>query len=378
MDSTEIRAIYLFSVLILAFPISLVAGSKWAAKYPDKLPFKWGYFQSLCSILGIVMGTLAVIGLSEHEQDGELQFLCVFGIAHGLTGIFMFRRNRWWWIIGILITLNPILWIANGVYLSNRWKEMRSQARDKSRKNNGNLVLPSLLFLRQQKNESGPFHRDQVTAKWNSSEITADTLFRENDEDEWKPLLPYFDSSASPWVFGRAAKCIIFGMLGLITLWIGAGIASEAYNRWERERSNQPQVQNSFHGFSLGQNSEDVLFHHGEPYERDQQVGVQNRWLFQTDDYTIMLQYKDDRVQTIAYASESGYNHPDLLGFTKGSGHEDILAKLGNPSFESKSKDGLSRIFYYDEWNAFFVLTKAEVEIYGIYDSTISRPVFGQ
>ncbi len=83
----------------------------------------------------------------------------------------------------------------------------------------------------------------------------------------------------------------------------------------------------------------------------------------------------DRRHLNIIHASDkSYYETPEIMGFKQGSSYEEIIKKLGDPSFISTSKDGLERILYFDNWNTFFDLTKGCVTIYGIYDSTKGRP----
>ncbi len=366
MTSSEIQAFYILLVLVLALPISLAMGSSWASKNPDKMPFKWGYFQSLCGILGFIIAALALIGLFENEKDGALQFLCAIGIAYGITGIFMFRRNRWWWIVGILITLNPVLWIANGIYLSNRWREMRSQVCAKARERKRKRVLPPLLFLLQQGKESGPYHRDQIITKWNASEITADALFRESVELEWTQLLPYIASFKTPWTFGWIVKKSLLVLLGLIALWIGTALVVGGYDLWER----RPKIQNSLGGFALGENLDEILFIHGEPKKKEE-----NKWIYHINDWngyshSFFVFFNKGNVESVACDGGA----PDLLGFSSGSAYADVLDRLGNPSKIINSEDKLQRIIFYDRLNAFYGFRQAELKIYGIYDSEKGLP----
>ena len=318
------------------------------------------------------MATLALIGLSKNKNDGLLQFLCIFGIIHGISGIFMLRRNRWWWIIGILITVNPILWIANVIYLSNRWREMHSEARKKSPKKRSKVVFPALLFLRQQENESGPYHWDQVTAKWNSSEITADVLFRESSDEEWKPLLPYFASIKKPWTFGRVVKRSILILLGVIALWLGACLVIVACDNWEKVRSSRPKIQNSIAGVSLREDSDEILFAHGEPYEKKEEGWIYHKEHYGSYSYSFLVVFKGNHVAWVIV--DGGANATGLMGFNTGSAYEDVLNRLGSPSMIINSKDKLSRILYYDKWNSLFMFTKAQLNGYGIYDSENGRP----
>lgn len=345
MSPSEILTFYILLVFFLALPISLASGNSWANENPDKMPFKWGYFQSICCILGFIIAALALIGLFENENDGTLQFLCAIGIAYGITGIFMLRRNRWWWIIGILLCLNPVLWIANSIYLSNRWREMRSQVCANAREHKRKGVLPPLLFLLQHGKESGPYHRDQVITKWNASEITADALFRESVDLEWKQLLPYITSIKTPWTFGWIVKKSLLVLFGIITLWIGIALVVEGYDLWER----RPKIQNSLGGFALGENLDEILFIHGEPKEK-----VENKWIYNINDWngyshSFAVFFNKDNVESVV-CHGSGDDTPELLGFRSGSAYADVLDRLGNPSRIINSEDRLLRIIFYDKF----------------------------
>lgn len=380
MKPDEITAIYFVLALIFACPASLIWGEKRATKNPDKLPFKWGYFQGLCHIIGFATAAMALNSLVNDKNDALLQFICLHGFISGITGIFMLRRNRWWWITGILFSLNPLYWIVNGIYLSNRWEEMREEARAKKtarRKKD----FPEIVYLRTGENESGPYHKDQVNKKWNASEITADVNYRGVEESEWKPLHAYFQSAKKPWSIGRIAKWGVLSLLCTFALWLIAIIVASSYDEWHTYRANRPQIQKSFCGFKLGDKREDVLFFHGKPTDPNENDFMsQKRWFYEDSNYSTeksltLIEFANERIHLIAYASDgSYYRTPEIMGFKAGSNYEEIIEKLGGPSFIATSKDGLERVLYYDHWNAYFVLEKARVTIYGIYDSTKGRP----
>lgn len=380
MDPNEIPAISFVLALIFAWPLSHTLGEKWATKNPDKLPFKWGYFQGLCSIIGFATSAMALKMLVDDRNDALLQIFSLHGFITGIAGIFMLKRNRWWWIPGILFSLNPFYWIVNGIYLSNRWKEMREEAKAKKparRKND----IPEIVYLKTGENESGPYHKDQITKKWNASEITSDVNYRGAEESEWQPLITYFQSAKKPWSIGRIAKWSFVSLLCTFALWVMVVLAVEGYNEWKIYRANRPQIQNSFCGFKLGDKREDVLFFHGKPENSNEgNFMTETGWFYKntsySDEYSITaVNFKNERISFIVYdTNKDYYETPEIMGFKKGSDYKEIIEKLGSPSIIENSKDGLKRILYYDNWNAFFLLEKAEVQIYGIYDSTKGRP----
>lgn len=57
----------------------------------------------------------------------ERETLVFTGIMLCLLSMMMYRRNRWAWLIAVIIQVNPIGWIVNGIYLKNRWAEMRDK-----------------------------------------------------------------------------------------------------------------------------------------------------------------------------------------------------------------------------------------------------------
>jgi len=103
-------------------------------------------------------------------------------------------------------------------------------------------------------------------------------------------------------------------------------------------------------------------------------------WTYKNTNYSneeseTMIAFLNEKIKFIAYSSDKAYyENPEIMGFRKGSDYNEIIKKLGNPSIVETSKDGLARMLYYDNWNAFFLLEKAQVTIYGIYDSTKGRP----
>jgi hypothetical protein len=197
MNSNEIPALFFTLSLIFACPVSLILGEKWANKNPDKRPFKWGYFQGLCSFIGFVTAAIAFKSLIDNKNDGIMQFFCLHGIVSGISGIFMLQRNRWWWIPGILFSLNPLYWIINGMYLLNRWGEMREEARAK-KTGRREKDFPEIVYLKKGENETGPYHKNQIDEKWNTCEITADVNYRGVEESTWKPLITHFHPAKKP------------------------------------------------------------------------------------------------------------------------------------------------------------------------------------
>lgn len=111
--------------------------AKWISvlkkKKPDALPYQWGYFTGW---MGLLCGfCISILNFSEaaKAQDDvniSLYYSCI-GIYCFVTGfihLFIIFRNRWLWILAIILQLNPVLWVINGIYLKNRWIDLKNKS----------------------------------------------------------------------------------------------------------------------------------------------------------------------------------------------------------------------------------------------------------
>lgn len=53
-----------------------------------------------------------------RQMEGWIWLYVLFHIVLSLT---LLAKNRWAFIIATVLTLNPLLWIINSIYLRNRW-----------------------------------------------------------------------------------------------------------------------------------------------------------------------------------------------------------------------------------------------------------------
>jgi NADPH:quinone reductase-like Zn-dependent oxidoreductase len=86
-------------------------------RYPPsgRRPFRWGYYFSIQSLIGgIFLGVLVDSGILAVIASGTLYA--------GLAWFFAQRRH-WAWITLTLLSVNPIVWIINFIYLRRRWAE---------------------------------------------------------------------------------------------------------------------------------------------------------------------------------------------------------------------------------------------------------------
>jgi hypothetical protein len=84
-------------------------------------PFAWGYFNSLAVITIGASG--AIFGIWSYSEDGAN--LIIWSILMIALGALLYGRNRWAWIVFTILNVNPASWVINGIYLKNRWDEMK-------------------------------------------------------------------------------------------------------------------------------------------------------------------------------------------------------------------------------------------------------------
>lgn len=108
--------------------ISSTLNEEFVNKHPSSRPFMWGYFVSLTGMLNAVFNLwllLWPLTLMDSPNIHEVPHPeLLLAIPVGFVYYLMFKRNRIAWIIGTIMTMNPIVWVINSIYLKHRWKEM--------------------------------------------------------------------------------------------------------------------------------------------------------------------------------------------------------------------------------------------------------------
>lgn len=113
--------------LVISTPTAFAMNDSLHKKYPELKPYTWGYYVGWMGMLGwSAIGILQLIAASNAYggRSGTLVVLGVVSLVAAIAHFFIIRRNKWAWVIGIILQLNPVLWIINGIYLKNRWTEM--------------------------------------------------------------------------------------------------------------------------------------------------------------------------------------------------------------------------------------------------------------
>ncbi len=107
---------------------------------PAALGFKWGYFTGFRILFLEIVLVFLIAEIARRSRliqnnahiEGYILVEIILVVLFALCGIFILRRHRWAWIVYTVCTLNPFFWIINGIYIKNRWEEMKSNSRPSS------------------------------------------------------------------------------------------------------------------------------------------------------------------------------------------------------------------------------------------------------
>tara|TARA_B100000315_G_C14165830_1_gene402201 strand:+ start:192 stop:488 length:297 start_codon:yes stop_codon:yes gene_type:complete len=80
--------------------------------------FKWW---NIWAWLGLTLGNLCMLG-ALSELVGLAVVLIVINTA---LMIMILKFSKYAFLIATVISLNPLLWIINGIYLKNRWNHQK-------------------------------------------------------------------------------------------------------------------------------------------------------------------------------------------------------------------------------------------------------------
>jgi hypothetical protein len=92
---------------------------------PTTKAYGWGYFTGFQLVLAPLAVLVGSVYGSLQTDGGLLLKLLAFSSFFSIFGIFILcRRVRWMWIIYTVLSMNPVLWLINAIYIKNRWKEL--------------------------------------------------------------------------------------------------------------------------------------------------------------------------------------------------------------------------------------------------------------
>ena len=119
-------------LLLLGIPVSAIASFALERRRREAMtgtkPYTWGIFTGLLNVVfGVAFLVGAILNLLAPSTDHAMANVFVglaIGIVEILAGYYTIQRRRVAFVIGTIISLNPVWWIANAIYGRNRWGEL--------------------------------------------------------------------------------------------------------------------------------------------------------------------------------------------------------------------------------------------------------------
>lgn len=144
----------------------------------EEIGFQWWV---VWAWLGLTLGNLLVLG-QLHNMIGLALFLIVI---NSVLMIMILRFNKYAFLVATIISLNPILWIVNGIYLKRRWQHPKVNiASSKPEPNDEQTVSQDVPITQQSKilpplpskpDEISPSEEEKIYEQA-GDEIGSDTL----------------------------------------------------------------------------------------------------------------------------------------------------------------------------------------------------------
>jgi GYF domain 2 len=114
-----IGGVFLVGVILGIFG-SFILDRKLHVRQPNARPFKWGYFNGIVAAVWLPFSLMAFYGSTTDNEYLASFVLMVIGIL----GVLVIKRSRVAFLFLTILSLNPIGWIINGIYLNRRWQEL--------------------------------------------------------------------------------------------------------------------------------------------------------------------------------------------------------------------------------------------------------------
>lgn len=80
----------------------------------NDIGFQWW---TIWAWLGLILGNIYIVGTLRET----IALAIIFVAINSILLVWVLKFNKYAFLIVTIISLNPIIWIINGIYLKNRW-----------------------------------------------------------------------------------------------------------------------------------------------------------------------------------------------------------------------------------------------------------------
>jgi len=191
MNPEHIPAGIMGIVVIVSFVVSGKLETARKSRSPNTRPYRWGYFIGSVWLGQAALALLMLYSAASFPDIAGPALMLALNFTLGAAaGSYIIQRQRWAWVLGTILTLNPVLWIAHFIYVRNRWAEFKEESKEPEL---AAAVIsppepPSLFFLSYGGNQYGPISGEAVRQMWNAMLIPDDALVWTESFDDWNPI----------------------------------------------------------------------------------------------------------------------------------------------------------------------------------------------
>jgi hypothetical protein len=130
MTSEVVNAVYfgiLGVALIAGIAASVVLPRRLSSVHPQFKSYAWGYFRGVSGVVASAIFLVATLWawsrLPTSQSHLAMPYLAYF-IVQACAHAAIVKRYKIGWIVGTALSLNPILWLTDGLYAYRRWHEL--------------------------------------------------------------------------------------------------------------------------------------------------------------------------------------------------------------------------------------------------------------
>lgn len=130
---------------LLGAIVSMYADYKREIKYPKSASYKLGYFNITYLSSFYPFWWYLILTENVHSKFAtESLFIAICTTILALvSAYYIYKRKRWAWILGTILTINQILWLINAIYLIQDWRDLSAKNRIKINPESKELATPT-------------------------------------------------------------------------------------------------------------------------------------------------------------------------------------------------------------------------------------------
>lgn len=125
--------LYVFAAIVGSIFAARALERRLKARLPATRPYRWGFYFGCTSLACAPVAVMLVLGMAVAAISGRWAafiFCLAYAVVPALDAVcgwFIIQRKRWAWVLGTVLSCNPVVWIINYIYGRNRWDEFAGQ-----------------------------------------------------------------------------------------------------------------------------------------------------------------------------------------------------------------------------------------------------------